>query len=260
MSKKKKIGLALSGGGARGFAHLGVLRVLEQRSIPIDVIAGTSAGSLAGAGIAAGLSAEELIDVGRKITWLNMTRPAYSPRALLSNAVMGSFIRKHYPARTFEDLRIPFAATACDMRTGEVVVLKDAGDLAIAVRASCAVPGVFLPLDRGDGRLLVDGGVVVPVPTGVAREMGADVVIAVDLLASGASFRSAPRTLVGMLFQSAMFMLRAASKAQHYHADVVVVPEIGHFRPDELGKREQLIKLGEEAALAAMPQIEAALD
>ena len=260
MAKRKKIGLALSGGGARGFAHLGVLRVLERRSIPIDVIAGTSAGSLAGAGIAAGLSADELIEVGRKITWLNMTRPAYSPRALLSNALMGSFIRKHFPARTFEELKLPFAATACDMKTGEAVILKDSGNLALAVRASCAVPGVFLPLDAGDGRLLVDGGVVLPVPTGVVREMGADVVIAVDLLASGTSFRSAPRTLVGMLFQSAMFMLRAASKGQHYDADVVIVPEIGHIRPDELGKREQLIELGEKAAIAAMPQIEAALD
>ena len=252
---QKKIGLALSGGGARGFAHIGVLKVLEENGIRVDLIAGTSAGSIVGAAYAAGLSAAEVEAVGRKIRWSNMTRFSYSPRAVFSNAVMGKFIRRHFPAERFEDLKIPFAAVACDLIGGEAVVLKDSGDLIFAIRASCAVPGVFAPLRDDEGRLLVDGGVVEPIPTKTLKEMGADVVIAVDLLAAGATFRSVPRTMLGMFLQSAMTMLRVASRNQHYHADVVIIPEIAHLRPDEISKREEFIELGGQAARARIEEI-----
>ncbi len=252
---QKKIGLALSGGGARGFAHIGVLKVLEENGIHIDLIAGTSAGSIVGGACAAGLTAAEIEAVSRKIGWSNMTRFSYSPRAIFSNAVMGKFIRRHFPVHTFDDLKIPFAAVACDLIRGEAVVLKDSGDLIFAIRASCAVPGVFAPLSDADGRLLVDGGVVEPIPTTTLKEMGADVVIAVDLLASGATFRSVPRTMLGMFLQSAMTMLRVASRNQHYHADVVIIPEIAHLRPDEIGKREEFIELGERAAWSRIEEI-----
>jgi NTE family protein len=256
---RKKIGLALSGGGARGFAHLGVLKVLAENNIPVDYVAGTSAGSFVGGALATGLPIEEILEIGRKISWFNMTRLSYSPRALLSNASMGNFIKQNFPVHTFEELEIPYAAIACDLNTGEEVILKDTGDVAFAIRASCAVPGVFTPLDDADGRILVDGGVVAPVPVNTVREMGADIVIAVDLLASGTSFRGAPRTMLGMLFQSAMLLLRAASKNQHYHADVVIIPEIAHLRPDEIGKREEFIELGEQAAREKLAAIKSFL-
>ncbi len=109
---RKKIGLALSGGAARGFAHLGVLRVLAEHNIPIDFVAGTSAGSFAGGAIASGLSIEKIIEMGRKVSWFNMTRLSFSPKGLLSNAPMGAFINQNLPFKNFEDLPIPFAAVA----------------------------------------------------------------------------------------------------------------------------------------------------
>ncbi len=148
---RKKIGLALSGGAARGFAHLGVLKILAEHNIPIDFIAGTSAGSIVGGALACGVSVEEIIKIGRKVSWFNMTGFSFSPKGILSNASMGAFINQYFPFKRFEDLPIPFAAVACDLETGEEVVLRDAGDLALAIRASCAIPGVFVPIET-EGR------------------------------------------------------------------------------------------------------------
>lgn len=251
----KKIGLALSGGGARGFAHIGVLKVLADNNIPIDMIAGTSAGSVVGGAFASGMSMDEIVTMASKVGWTNLTRPSLSPLGLLSNAPMGKFIEREFPARRFEDLHIPFAAVTCDFENGEEVVLMDTGDLAFAIRASCAVPGVFAPLTDENGRMLVDGGVVAPMPTDTVKKMGADIVIAVDLMACGATFRTRPRTAFGMLIQSAMTLLRAASRNQHYHADIVIVPRIAHLRPDEIKKRDEFIALGEAAAREKIDEI-----
>ncbi|MBC7901443.1 MAG: patatin-like phospholipase family protein [Saprospiraceae bacterium] len=252
---RKTIGIALSGGGARGFAHIGVLKALEDHSISIDFISGTSAGSFVGAAMASGMTVAELTAVAKKIGWLNMTSLSYSPRAILSNAPMGKFIRQHFPVQRFEDLSLPLSLVACDLETGEEVILKDHGDIAFAVRASCAVPGVFLPLTDENGRHLVDGGVTSPMPAKHVRRMGADIVIAVDLMACGAAFRGLPKTLAGAFFQSAMMMLRTASKNQHYRADVVIEPQIAHLRPDEIRKMDEFIELGERAALEQIDKI-----
>lgn len=253
----KKIGLAISGGGARGFAHIGVLKVLADNNIPIDMIAGTSAGSVVGGAFASGMSVEEIVIMASKVGWTNMTRPSLSPLGLLSNAPMGRFIEREFPVCRFEDLAFPFAAVACDFESGEEVVFQHTGDLAFAIRASCAVPGIFAPLTDENGRMLVDGGVVAPMPTDAAKKMGADILIAVDLLACGATFRTRPRTAFGMLFQSAMTLLRAASRNQHYHADVVIAPQIAHLRPDEIKKRDEFIALGEAAAREKLDEIKA---
>lgn len=251
---RKKIGLALSGGAARGFAHLGVLKVFAEHGIPVDFVAGTSAGSFAGAAFASGLSVREIIAMSRKISWFRMTGFSYSPKGLLSNAPMGAFINQHFPRKKFEDLPIPFAAIACDLETGREVILQETGDVAIAVRASCAIPGVFVPIET-NGRRLIDGGVVSNVPTKAVRKLGAEIVIAVDVLASGATYWGSPSTLLGIFFQSAMMLLRAASKSHHYRADVVIIPQIAHLRPDEIGKMDEFIKAGEEAALEKIDEI-----
>lgn len=252
--KRKKIGIALSGGAARGFAHLGVLKVLAENDIPIDFIAGTSAGSIAGAALASGMKIDELIEISKKISWFNMAGFSYSAKGLLSNASMGNFFSRVLPCKNFEDLTIPFAAVACDLETGEEVVLKENGDVMTAVRASCAIPGVFIPVQI-DGRTLIDGGVVAAVPTKAVRKLGAEVVIAVDVLASGATYWGTPSTLLGVFFQSALMLLRAASKSHHYRADVVIIPQIAHLRPDEIGKMDEFIKAGEEAALEKINDI-----
>jgi NTE family protein len=251
----KKVGLALSGGGARGYAHLGALRALERHAIPIDFIAGTSAGSFAGGAFSTGLSADDIIGFGHKLSWYTIAGLSYSPRGLLSNAGIEAFIRQNFPVNRFEELKIPFAAVACDLETGEEIVLKETGDLATAIRASCAVPGVFTPVATAAGQQLIDGGVITPMPTKTVREMGAEIVIAIDLMSSGATFHGVPRTLFGTLFQSAMTLLRAASKSQHYHADVIIEPQIAHIRPDEIRRRDELIELGEAAAIEQIDEI-----
>ncbi len=250
---RKKVGLALSGGAARGFAHLGVLKVLVENDIPIDFISGTSAGSIAGAAFASGLSVEQIAEIGRKMSWFKMSGFSYSTKGLLSNASMGEFFRKTFPHDKFEDLPIPFAAVACDLETGDEIVLTE-GDLIEAVRASCAIPGVFAPVIK-DGKMLIDGGVISNVPTKAVKNLGAEIVIAVDVLASGATYWGKPSTLVGILFQSTMMLLRAASKAHHYRADVVIIPQIAHLRPDEIGKMDEFIKAGEVAALEKIDEI-----
>jgi NTE family protein len=252
---KKKIGLALSGGGARGFAHVGVLRALVDNDVPIDLVSGTSAGSFVGGAFAAGMSVDEIVEIGRKITWFSVAGFSYSPRGLLSNAPMGKFINDNFPVNRFENLAVPFASVACDLETGDEVVLKDSGDLAEAIRASCAIPGVFVPVTHTDGRSLIDGGVVSPMPTRAVKKMGADVVIAVDLLTCGSTFWGRPSTLLGTFFQSAMMLIRTASRNQHYRANVVIEPQIAHIRPDEIAKRDELIELGERAALEKIDAI-----
>ena len=256
---RKKTGLALSGGAARGFAHLGVLKAFAEHGIEIDFVAGTSAGSFAGAAFASGVSVAEIIEMSRKISWFNMAGFSFSPKGLLSNAAMGNFINQHFPFKNLEDLPIPFAAVACDLETGEEVVLSETGNLADAVRASCAIPGVFVPLDI-ENRQLIDGGVVALVPTKAVRKLGAEIVIAVDVNASGATYRGTPSTFLGIFFQSAMMLLRMAGKSQHYRADVVIVPEIAHLRPDAIGKIDEFIKAGEQAALEKIDEIKSLIE
>lgn len=252
---QKKVGLALSGGGARGFAHVGVLKVLAENNIPIDMIAGTSIGSFVGGALAAGMTVNEIESMAHSIRWSDVTRPAFSPIAFLSNAPMGKLIRRKFPTHRFEDLEIPFAAVVVDLRKPECVVLKEKGDLVHAIRASCAVPAVFAPIREDSGRILVDGGVMAPLPVDAVKQMGADVVIAVDLLSSGSAFNRAPSTALGMMISSAMVLLRAASNSQDNKADVLLVPEIAHIRPDRLSQAKDCQERGEKIARAMIEDI-----
>ncbi len=252
---RKKIGLALSGGGARGFAHIGVLRVLADNSIPIDMIAGTSAGSIIGGAYASGMSAAEIEAMSEKTGWLNTIRPTLSFGGMLSSAPMGNFLARNLPVTRFEDLNIPFAAVAFDLATSETVVFRDQGDLVMAIRASCAVPGVFAPIRDENGRMLVDGGVLSPMPVEIVRSMGADTVIAVDLISSGSAFSRNSWTAAGIVLQSGLAMLRAVTLAERSRANIAIEPAIAHLRPDQIGKRKEFIALGEKATQDALPQI-----
>ncbi|MGH9946445.1 MAG: patatin-like phospholipase family protein [Pyrinomonadaceae bacterium] len=245
--KRKTIGLALSGGGARGFAHVGVLHALTEHGIPIDFIAGTSAGAFVGGAFASGMSADDIVNAGKSFSWMRVAGISYSPRGLLSNAKIGTFIDKHFPVKNFDEFPIPFAAVACDLETGKEVIMCGSDDIITAIRASCAIPGVFAPVEDENGRLLVDGGVVAPMPMNAIRQFEPDIVIAVDLMACGAGFWGKPRTLVGTLFQSAMLLLRSASRSQHYAADIVIEPQIGHIRPDQMNRSKELFELGKQA-------------
>ena len=157
-SDRPRVGLALSGGAARGIAHVGVLRALEEHAIPIDAIAGASAGALIGGAYAAGLSIAQLEELARNFRWRHMGRMSFSRLGLQSNARMEKFLRARFPITRFEDLKIPFAAMTTDLRTGEVVVMRDTGDVAFAIRASCCLPALYVPVrDSAGGNWLTVG-------------------------------------------------------------------------------------------------------
>src|SRR5215510_15570338 len=163
-SDRPRIGLTLSGGAARGIAHVGVLRALEENNIPIDAIAGASAGALIGGCYATGLSIEGLDQLAGTFRWRHTARLSFSRLGLQSNARMEKFLRKHLPVTRFEDLKIPFAAMVTDLLKGELIVFRDRGDLPFAIRASCCIPFFMAPIEDDQGRLLIDGGIVQNLP------------------------------------------------------------------------------------------------
>jgi NTE family protein len=249
------VGLALSGGAARGAAHVGVLKVLLENGVPVDCVAGTSAGALVGGAFAAGVSVAELESFALRMRWRDFGRVTVSPLGVQTNARMEEYVRAQFPVTRFEDLPIPFAAVATDLHSGRAVVLKGEGDLAFAIRASCAVPGWYLPVVDGEGRRLVDGGLVALVPVAAARSLEPDIVIAVDVNYEGAKFLGPPRTALGVLFQSMMVVQRTVSAHETRAADVAVRPKVGHIRWDEMGRAAELIRAGEAAAREALPKI-----
>ncbi|HEY0323300.1 MAG TPA: patatin-like phospholipase family protein [Pyrinomonadaceae bacterium] len=258
--ERPSVGLALSGGAARGIAHVGVLKVLAEHSIPIDFVAGTSAGSIAGGALAAGMSLEEIEKLSRTLRWKDMGRMTLSRLGVQSNARMEDFLRKFLPITRFEEMRIPFAAVATDLQSGEPVVMSGEGDVPFAIRASCTIPGWYVPVTDDKGRQLVDGGLVANVPAAAARSLGADVVIAVDVNAEGAKFLGPPQSAIGVIFQSMMVVQRTVSALQLQDADIVIRPRVGHIRWDEMKRADELITLGEEAARRTISRIQRLLE
>jgi NTE family protein len=253
-NQRPRVGLALSGGVARGNAHIGVLRVLEEHHIPIDHIAGTSAGALVAAAYAAGMSVDEIAEIGRTMRWRDVGRVTLSRLGIQSNARMEEFARSRLPVHRFEELRIPLGIVATDLKSGSAVIITE-GDVAFAIRASCALPGWYVPVTDEHGRQLVDGGLVANIPTAATRLLGADIVIAVDVNSEGAKFLGPPQSIIGVLLQSIMVVQRTAAVHQLQDADVVISPKTGHIRWDEMGRVDDLIALGERAARSTIERI-----
>ncbi len=247
-----KIGLALGGGFARGLAHIGVLKVFEEERIPIDFIAGTSVGSVIGASYASGISAKELGEIASLVRFKDFSRWTFSRFGLFSNDKMALFLHKVLRCHTFEELRIPLAVAATDIITGEPAVFTQ-GELVTPVRASCAYPGMFLPVNI-NGRLLVDGLLAHAVPAAPLREMGAERVISVYLSARWVKPRG-PRhvfDIIGQCFSIAQDKMCGLWKSI---SDIVVEPDIGDFGYDDFARAPELVRAGEIAARAALPQI-----
>lgn len=257
--KRLRVGLALSGGAARGVAHVGVLKVLLDAGIPVDSVAGTSAGALVGGAFAAGMRVAELEQLGREMRWRNFGRMTLSRLGVQSNARMEDFIRERFPVTRFEEMLIPFAAVATDLHTGQAVVMRDEGDAAFAIRASCAVPGWYVPVTDAEGRQLVDGGLVANLPAAAARGLGPDIVIAVDVNFEGAKFLGPPQSAIGVLIQSIMVVQRTVSAHEGRNADLVIRPKVGHIRWDEMSRAAELLVAGEEAARESLADIKALL-
>lgn len=254
--KRPSIGLALSGGAARGLAHVGVLRALSEHDIPIDFLAGTSAGALVAGTYASGMSITEIESIARSLRWRDVGRMTMSRMGVQSNERLEQYLRSRLPVTRFEEFPIPFAAVATDLKSGRGVILQGEGDVPFAIRASCAIPGWYVPVTDEHGRQLVDGGLVANIPSDVARSMGADVVIAVDVNAEGATFLGPSLSIISVVLQSMMLVQRTASLYQSAVADLVIKPKIGHIRWDEMRRANELISAGYEAGKESIPEIQ----
>ncbi len=276
--KGKRIGLALGGGGARGLAHIGVLRVLEKESIPIDLVVGTSAGALVGGAYASGLSPDELekkadeylnspefqssamkgFEAANAPETLGLTQRIQSflknryyvvqamfKPGILSNEEFQATINYFLPDIQIEETQIPFRAVATDLVSGEQIIFSK-GSLRQAVGASCAVPGAIEPLEEGE-RLLSDGGIISLIPSSVAREEGADVVIAVAV-DRGLSPREDLRTVVDIYQRASEIMGEKLKEYELAEANVVILPEVGELHWSNFSQAISLIEEGEKAA------------
>jgi NTE family protein len=226
----------------RGLAHIGVLSVLEREGIPIDYVAGTSAGSLIGAVYSAGLSVEEILEFATRLHWWNIARPVWPVRGFVSFDKMERWLVKELGDLDIADLKLPYAAVATDLRTGQPVCFRQ-GKLAPAVRASCSVPGVVTPVEL-DGHLLGDGSLANTVPVSVLREMGADFVIGVDIFQSSIHPRWGP---FGMGFTALEILVQRAGGGI-VQADCLISPELGGETYLRFSQKERLFDLGAKAA------------
>jgi len=253
---RPRVGLALSGGAARGIAHAGVLRALEENNIPIDAIAGASAGALIGGCYASGLTPQRLEEMARTFRWRHTSRLSFTGLGLQSNAGLEKFLRRSLPVTRFEDLKLPLAVMVTDLRKGESIVFRDTGDLPFAIRASCCVPALYTPVRDREGRFLIDGGIVNNLSISQTRDLGADICIAVDVNFDGARFFDRPRTPLGVLTYVFVAVERIVSNQERDTADLLIAPKVGHIRWDETRRSKELLRLGYEAGLAAIDDIQ----
>lgn len=255
MPVKPKVALALGGGAARGFAHIGVIKVLESQGIVPDIVVGTSAGSVVGAIYAAGNNGYALqkmaldIDEAAISDW---SVPFFSSSSgVLKGDALQNYVNKAVRNTPIEKLKIPFAAVATDLNTGEPILFRR-GNTGVAVRASSSVPGVFQPVKIGN-RLYVDGGLVAPVPVRFARDMGADFVIAVNI-STQPEVQMASSSF-DVLLQTFAIMGQSLNRFELQDADIVIQPALGSMKGNDFTSRNRAVLAGEQAAMAAMPEI-----
>jgi NTE family protein len=246
------IGIALGGGFARGIAHIGVLKVLEEEGIPVRMIAGTSVGAIMGAAYCSGLTIAELEEIAHKVRFTTFARWTLSRFGFASNDRMAAFLARTLKVQTFEELRIPLGVTATDFNTGKGTVFTS-GSMIDPVRASCAYPGMFLPVEIR-GRWLVDGMLSYPVPTVPLREMGAERVLGVHLKGQW-SKTSAPRHYFDVIGQSFAIAQETMSAVWRSAADLVIEPDVAGFDYDDFKRADELIHVGELAMRRALPTV-----
>lgn len=255
---RPKVGLALGAGSTRGLAHIGVLEVLEEAGVPVDVIVGSSAGALVGGIYSACRDLKMMERLATYITWDHLLDFCFPRMGLIAGDRFLEFLTVLTHDKSFRDLTMPFAATAVDLETGEEMLLRD-GKVALAIRASIAIPGIMVPVRAGK-RLLVDGGVLNRVPTREAREMGADFVIAVSVDGKARGMPARPRgepvrSIFEVITAAIELMELAILKPRMVDADVVIAPDLADIGPTRLDRAADIINRGKEAARTALPQI-----
>lgn len=252
-----KIGLALGGGAARGFAHVGVIQVLEQHGIKPDVVVGTSAGSVVAALYASGKSGRELEQAAlamEEASLSDWTLP-FGNRGMLRGAALARYVSVHTQGRLIEHMAIPLGIVATDLATGAGILFQR-GDTGLAVRASSAVPGVFHPVEIG-GKAYVDGGLVAPVPVAYTQQMGAELVIAVDI--SNPPDANSASDLLKVMLQTFAIMGQTINRHELKQAHVWVKPELAGVGSAAFSERQRSMAAGRAAMLAALPQLKAQL-
>jgi NTE family protein len=252
---KLKIGLALGGGAAKGFAHIGVIKMLEASGIRPDVVAGTSAGSVVGALYASGMDAFALQQTAFGLDEAKIRDVRLFSGGLVQGQALQDYVNQLVHKQPIEQLKMPFAAVATELESGTRTVFVR-GNTGRAVRASSSIPGVFEPVEI-HGKHYVDGGVVSPIPVDAARRLGADFVIAVDI--SAAPDGSNPQGMMNIVGQSIDIMGRQLAAQESARADVVIRPDLRGIGPTAFEQKNQAILEGEKATLAAMPAIRAKL-
>jgi NTE family protein len=254
-ARRPKVGLALAGGFARGIAHIGVLRVLREAGIPIDVVSGTSVGALIGVGYCSGASLEMMEKVAHQTKFTDFGRWTPSWLGLATNNRLEDFLTRFTTVKRFEELQRPLAIAASDINLG-IPVYYYGGTIGPPLRASCAYPGLFVPV-KFEGRTLVDGFLTALVPVEGAFLLGAELVIAVNLEAGSVD---EPRTFTDVLSRAFTIIQKHADLEWRQHVDVIIEPDVTPFLWDDFSKTSELVRAGEEAALKALPAIRAALE
>ena len=250
-----RIGLALGGGAARGFAHIGVIQVLEEAGIQPDLVVGTSAGSLVAALYASGKGGAEMARLALTMDEGAITDWVFPARGLIRGDALARYVRENTGGRLIEQMKLPLGIVATDLDNGEPILFRR-GDTGLAVRASSAVPAVFQPVRIGS-REYVDGGLVSPVPVRLARQMGAELVLAVDI--SSPPDGAATGDVFKMLLQTFSIMGRSINQFELKDADVVVRPRLQGVGSADFEARSRALAVGREAALAALPDLRARL-
>lgn len=251
-----KIAVVLGAGASRGFAHIGVLKVLEANRIPVHMIVGTSAGSFVGSLYAYGYNSFQLQEMALSIKKGDIIDVTVPDNGFVKGDKLEEYINRTLHNTTIEKLRTPFYAVATSIPDGKEVVFG-MGNTGKAVRASCSIPGVFRPARILD-KMYVDGGVVSPVAVDAAKRYGAEVVIAVDISAD--LDIKTPVGTIETILQSINIMYSKLAAAQLVRADVVIRPKVGHIGSSDFEKRHEAILEGEKAAMEALPQIQGIMD
>ena len=253
--KPAKVAIVLGAGAARGFAHVGVLRVLESQKVPIHMVVGTSVGSLVGSLYAYGYSAQQLQTMAHALERDDIIDLALPDNGFVKGEKLEGYVNRMVRDTPIEKFRIPFHAVATDIKTGEEFVFGT-GNAGMAVRASCSIPGIFKP-SRISGRTFADGGIVSPLAIDIARRYGADAVIAVDI--SSGITPATPQGIVETILQSVDIMYAKIAALQLPRADVVIRPAVGNVGSTDFTRKHEAMIEGEKAARAALPAIEAML-
>jgi len=252
-SDAPRVALVLGSGSARGFAHIGVIKALEAAKIRPDLIVGTSAGALVGAFYAAGFTGAQMEELAIRVKDIDIVDMSTgSKRGMVMGDTLQTFVNRATRDRSIEQLGIPFIAVATQLKTGEIATFRR-GDLGMAVRASCSVPGVFIPPKINDTEY-VDGGLVSPVPIHVAREAGADIVIAVDV--SSGPLNASPVGIYEQVMHSFDIMGRSLAKMEAAQADIVIRPDVSRIPGTDFSARAAFIQIGQAAGTRYLPVVQ----